>query len=179
MKEIIKETIQRVYKNGDNLFYIDSCGKSDIFTNELHEIFNKYSVNQDLANYKNGGPSIEWSIDFTGYQIERKTMLLETVLYISKLCPVFYINHTFSLPNLLEKQTTRLSGYGNLAYIQEQYNLHLDLAAFLKSKEYIELDYEEFNEVVCDLRFPEEVTIFGKQVTVQYALFFDLLELVK
>ncbi len=39
------------------------------------------------------------------------------------------------------------------------------------------MSYAEIIEVIPELKFPKEVTIFGSQVTVEYAIFHDLLGL--
>ncbi|CAI8708686.1 MULTISPECIES: hypothetical protein [Bacillus] len=47
----------------------------------------------------------------------------------------------------------------------------------LKLGGYTDLSYAEINEVVEGVQFPEGVTLFGPQVTVEYALFHDVLDI--
>ncbi|AMA54655.1 hypothetical protein AN935_03575 [Bacillus inaquosorum] len=46
----------------------------------------------------------------------------------------------------------------------------------LKQMGYNALDYQEMNEIICDLDIKTE-PLFGPQITVELALFHDLLEL--
>ncbi|PGZ09121.1 hypothetical protein COE47_33070, partial [Bacillus thuringiensis] len=63
------------------------------------------------------------------------------------------------------------------AYTIQQLEFDLQVIQSLTSKNYTQLSYAEVNEVVMDLTFPEGVTIFGPQVTVEYAMFHDVLDL--
>ncbi|NTU27358.1 hypothetical protein HPX95_14410 [Bacillus tequilensis] len=57
-----------------------------------------------------------------------------------------------------------------------QQKLDTKLNQILKEMGYTALDYPEMNEVICDLDIKPE-PLFGPQVTVELALFHDLLEL--
>ena len=72
------------------------------------------------------------------------------------------------------KNQTRASGE---PYIKEQYDFYDRISKSLVSIGYSEISYAELTEVVYGVSFPEGVKIFGPQVTVEYALFHDLLEL--
>jgi len=70
-----------------------------------------------------------------------------------------------------------LDGSSPRPLIMQQADLDNHIAAALEGAGFSRLSYAEFNEVVCSLSFPSNVTIFGPQVTVEYALFHDLLGL--
>ncbi|MEH7190132.1 hypothetical protein [Bacillus toyonensis] len=70
-----------------------------------------------------------------------------------------------------------LDGYDTQAYTIQQLEFDSQVIQSLTSKNYTQLSYAEVNEVVMDLTFPEGVTIFGPQVTVEYAMFHDVLDL--
>ncbi|QPD83355.1 hypothetical protein K3G18_03615 [Bacillus subtilis] len=57
-----------------------------------------------------------------------------------------------------------------------QQKLDTKLNQILKEMGYNPLDYQEINEVICDLDI-KTAPLFGPQVTVELALFHDLLEL--
>ncbi len=69
-----------------------------------------------------------------------------------------------------------LNGFDVQSYCNQQYFLEVEVDNWLTQLGYEKLDYGEINEVICNLRFKEEKPLFGSQVTVEYALFFDLLE---
>ncbi|WP_257144542.1 hypothetical protein [Bacillus toyonensis] len=70
-----------------------------------------------------------------------------------------------------------LDGYDTQAYTIQQLEFDSQVIQSLTSKNYTQLSYAEVNEVVMDLTFPEGVTILGPQVTVEYAMFHDVLDL--
>ncbi|KLA31148.1 hypothetical protein B4077_3416 [Bacillus cereus] len=70
-----------------------------------------------------------------------------------------------------------LDGYDTQPYTIQQVEFEQQVIQFLTSENYTQLSYAKVNEVVMNLKFPEGVTIFGTQVTVEYAMFHDVLDL--
>ncbi|PHG25620.1 hypothetical protein COI43_28150, partial [Bacillus pseudomycoides] len=62
-------------------------------------------------------------------------------------------------------------------YTFQQLELNQMINKTLKLGGYTDLSYAEINEVVEGVQFPEGVTLFGPQVTVEYALFHDVLDI--
>ncbi len=94
------------------------------------------------------------------------------------MAPVFYLQHEFSVdcPGDTSLMST-LDGYDTQPYTSQQLEFDQQVIQSLTSKNYTQLSYAEVNEVVMNLKFPEGVTIFGPQVTVEYAMFHDVLDL--
>jgi hypothetical protein len=53
--------------------------------------------------------------------------------------------------------------------------MHNRLTEYLKHQGYMELSFSEMNEVIFEIPMPQEVKIFGEQLTVETALFRDVL----
>ncbi|MGN4414279.1 hypothetical protein ACTFOF_20850 [Bacillus cereus group sp. MYBK87-2] len=93
------------------------------------------------------------------------------------MAPVFYLQHKFSVDCPGASLMSTLDGYDAQPYTIQQMEFDQQVIQSLTSKNYIQLSYAEVNEVVMNLKFPEGVTIFGPQVTVEYAMFHDVLDL--
>ena len=97
---------------------------------------------------------------------------------ISKLAPVFFVQHEFSVENHIDDPVAPvLDGLSDQPYSKAQFELADRLSTILSQHGYRQLSDTMMREVICELTVPEGVTIFGPQVTVEYALFNDLLGL--
>ncbi|SEN68872.1 hypothetical protein [Lihuaxuella thermophila] len=122
-------------------------------------------------------PSIRWDFDFNKVNHGDTIFSFSTKLCISKLMPVFYIEHQFQV----EVKTTflhepTLDGCSNQPYSKRQVDLHSRLSEVLKKSGYKEINFAEASSVICSLSMPVN-RIFGDQVTVEYALFHDVKDL--
>lgn len=98
-----------------------------------------------------------------------------STIAISKLGTLFHVAHFFEVENHHhERVEPSLFGHGNTGYIMKQLELHEALRQRLVGKGYTELDLADMAEVLPSLSFPEGVTLFGRQVSVEFALFHDL-----
>ncbi|PEJ30943.1 hypothetical protein [Bacillus pseudomycoides] len=70
-----------------------------------------------------------------------------------------------------------LDGYDVQPYTFQQPELDQMINKTLRQVGYTDLSYAEINEVVEGVQFPEGVTLFGSQLTVEYALFHDVLDI--
>lgn len=176
MKEIVKATIDRIYTEKDYEYYLSQCKKELLLDNAFSKLLECYSALDHIQ--LNVNPSYKWY-----FQLERVTKgefnaSFNTTLLISKVAPVFYVQHEFEVEN---KDVTGvapvLDGFGGQPYSKAQFELHSQINENLTSQGYVELNIDEINEVVPNLSFKDGVSIFGSQVTVEYALFHDILEL--
>lgn len=84
------------------------------------------------------------------------------------------MRHGFSVENRHDERVApTLDGISNTGYIMRQFNVHGALSQEL-TRGYKDLDFPDMREIIPTLSFSEDVTIFGRQVSVEYALFHDL-----
>jgi hypothetical protein len=179
MNSSIKAVIDRIYFNEDKDFYQKQCAGGA----ELDQIFHDYFSDLEgsglvIKDVSLGEvwPSKEWRIGFGESISGEFNASFETVLKISKIHPVFYTQHEFTVQNkCLEKVIPCLDGFSDEAYIMSQYNFQEQVDKRLENLGHEKLYYPDMTEVICNLSFPEDVSVFGTQVTLEYALFHDVL----
>ena len=178
MNNLVEQTIKRIYKNRDQEFYLMRCSHKLILPDNFYLLLRNSNLSIIDFNQERITPAKSWFIEFEQFNHGEFNASFTTKLLISKLAPLFYIQHEFEVENRIKKRIEPiLDGYSGMPYIIAQYNFHEQISEVLRQGGYTELTYAEMYEVVCGLSFPEEVTIFGPQVTVEYALFHDLLDL--
>ncbi|PHD58856.1 hypothetical protein COF61_22755 [Bacillus toyonensis] len=178
MNELVKKNIQHFYVNGDANEYLFRCKNKIELTKELTAFIQNARIQTTSVKINDIWPAEKYVFDFKSYKKESININYNSTLLISKLAPVFYLQHEFSVdcsddPSLM----STLDGYDTQAYTIQQLEFDSQVIQSLTSKNYTQLSYAEVNEVVMDLTFPEGVTIFGPQVTVEYAMFHDVLDL--
>ena len=84
-------------------------------------------------------------------------MQYTSTLMISKLAPIYYIQHEFEVDHVdPSNMSPILDGFDVQPYCKQQYFLEVEVDNWL-----IQLGYAEINEVICNLRFKEEKPLFG------------------
>jgi hypothetical protein len=179
LKELISSTLGKINdpKNGKEFFY--SKVNQPIFLPQ--EIYNCITDIKAKISEQNYGthlwPSQVWYIDFTEKSKGNFKVRYRTKLMISKLAPVFHLQHEFDIDNLDDDTTSpTLDGFGGQPYTKDQIRLHELTKYKLEESGYIELLLREMDEVILGLTFKDGITIFGPQVTVEHAIFRDLNE---
>ncbi|EJQ13884.1 hypothetical protein CN941_29250 [Bacillus cereus] len=178
MNVLVNRAIQQFYVNEDNDEYLLKCANKIELPKEL-TVFIQNARIQTTPFYNDDiWPAEKFIFKFEPYKKENLQVKYNSTLLISKLAPVFYLQHEFSVdcpddPSLM----STLDGYDTQPYTIQQLEFEQQIIQSLTSKNYTQLSYAEVNEVVIDLKFPEGVTIFGPQVTVEYAMFHDVLDL--
>ncbi len=175
MLDIITHTINQFYKEKDKEEFKALCKKPL----ELFEELEHYIEAQGLKSFWGPDdtcyPSKKWYVDLPDYKKGEFEVSYTTRLQISKVAPLFYIQHGFSVINKDEdKMTPVLRDADNQPYTKKQYALHDKISAVLAPKGYTELSYADMEETVEGFKMPEGVTIFGHNVTVELLLFVDL-----
>ena len=123
-------------------------------------------------------PSKKWVIEYKEITDVKFSVSFQSILNISKLVPVYYIQHQFQV-NIDDESiiTPVLDGYDYEPYTKEQEKFRDGIRDSLFKIGYSELSVLELDEVIADLEFSKDVKIFGPQVTVEHALFIDILDL--
>jgi hypothetical protein len=179
MKDLVRENLERIYKNKDLEFYKSQCSKPIALPESFFVLLDQPELytSKDALKTKIW-PAKKWLVKFPKFNISEFESSFDTEILISKVAPLFYVEHAFQVKNKAPRKIEpSLTGSCSEGCIIPQYDFHSELSKILSDYGYLELDYADINEVIPELYFPEGVTIFGPQVTVEYALFHDLLDL--
>ena len=128
--------------------------------------------------FDNQNPSRRWYCYFSDFIKGEFKVSYKTMFEISKIAPLFYVQHEFEVENKdYKKLNPVLDGFDSQPYTKEQAMLYDEIVLVLSKYGYKELSFAEMNEVVGDIKMPEDVSVFGPQVTVEHLLFNDVLDL--
>ena len=169
----IKKTIEQIYINKDYHYFVLQSQKKLSFIEQLLENTQSICSNVILSDDSNA-PSAELYFDIGKFENGEFNVKYSSVLSISKICDVFYLQHEFAVENIdPNRMTPVLDGFGDEAYSKQQYELDNRIVSFLTEKQYKRLSYSDMLEVVSTVEMPQN-SIFGTQMTVENALFKDL-----
>lgn len=177
MIHIVKDTINRIYRSKDYEYFIDKCNEELTLPEELGRFISEKGYK--LINIKdNKNPSRRWYCYFNEFTKGEFKVSYKTMFEISKIAPLFYVQHEFEVENKDDNKISPvLDGFDSQPYIKDQEVLYDKIASVLGKYGYIELSFAELNEVVGDIKMPDEVVVFGPQITVEHLLFKDVLDL--
>ena len=178
MNDLVNETIDKYYRNNNESDYLPKCREQFV----IPEAIKKFSENNNMiitdVNFGEIWPSSKLIFEYEDYTKGEFEVTYSTILMLSKLAPLFYLQHEFQVENRdVNRTVPTLEGFDTQPYNTKQQEFEDCVKEYFSKKEFIELSYSEMNEVVCGLDFKKDVTFFGSQVTVENALFFDLLEI--
>jgi len=177
LKELVQKVINKVYIEQDYDYFRLKCKQGIQLTEEF------YNLLATLPRYIEMGPSDvspskEWYVYFDKVAKEKFILKYNTVIKISKIAQVYYVQHEFEVENQDENRMGPvLDGYSGEAYCRQQFDFHERIRQCMISNGFIELSYAEMNEVIFALSMPKGRTIFGSQMTVETALFRDVFEI--
>ncbi|ENQ3112605.1 hypothetical protein AYK81_29075 [Bacillus thuringiensis] len=178
MNELISSAITKYYKNKDVENYLLKCKEKIQFPLELGRYLEKNRVDMTDMNSEDVWPSTKFIFEYPPFKKDGFTINYSSSLLISKLSPVFYVQHEFEIESPDENLLmSTLNGYDVQPYTLQQLELDQMINKTLRQVGYSDLSYAEINEVVEGVQFPQGVTLFGSQLTVEYALFHDVLDI--
>lgn len=177
MKNEVKKIIEIVYVKKNYEFFVNKCNTMIELPDAVTAFANGSGFNI-LEFHENLEPSKKWCIKLNEFQLGEFRVSYRTNVEISKIGPFFYIQHEFSVPNRDEKSIEpTLDGFGSQPYTMEQASLYDKIVTELTSLGYLELSYNEMNEVV-NFDFEKKVeSIYGEQLTVEGLMFHDIMEI--
>ncbi|MDM5152699.1 hypothetical protein QUF88_01705 [Bacillus sp. DX1.1] len=177
MNELLKSTIQKYYEKKDVENYLLKCGEILQLPSELNVYLNKNEIDITDLNSEDIWPSTKFIFEFRAFKKGGFTMRYSSTLLISKLLPIFYLQHEFEIESPDENLLMPvLNGYDGQPYTIQQQKLEQVINKTLLLEGYMSLSYAEINEVIEEIQFQKDVSFFGPQVTVEYALFHDVLD---
>lgn len=174
MKKIIAEAINEIYVNKNYKLFSEKCRQ---YLPEVGELAGVLSRNYEVDNsgFDDEMPCDTLYIKYNSYTDGNITIKYQSIINICKIIKIFYVQHEFSLDNTdPDKSAPVLDGYGGMPYTKTQYIMELSSVEFLEALGYEKIGINELDEAVCDIPLPEG-SIFGKQLTVENALFRDVL----
>jgi len=120
-------------------------------------------------------PRGDWGFEFLPYEEGNFKASYTTTLRISKVASIFKVGHCYAVDYEGERtMCSSLGYYSDKPYTKSQQKLHQIIAAELTSKGYTEVHDIDLDEAIADLKMPDDVTIFGPNVTVELLLFRDI-----
>jgi hypothetical protein len=174
MKDIVADAIRFYFQEDNDSVFLERCRApldvADLINTTVAEFDAKILVQSSVY-----GPRYKLQVGFGTYRRDLFEAEFVTEIVVSKLVKLFNVLHAFSVENRHEQRVEpTLDGTGNTGFIMKQFEFHEALSQRLIERGYTELDHADMKEVIPTLSMPEDVTIFGRQVTVWFALFHDL-----
>lgn len=175
MIQVVQDTLRRFYQQHDHETYLRRCRQALDVAELVVDIVQGYSTESiDVLDY-GIWPAWEVRTRFPTYRRGAFAARFDTTIKISKIAKLFHVLHGFDVENRhVTRVAPTLDGYGDIGYISCQFQLHEKVRDALVERGYAELDLADMEEIIPELSFPESVTIFGRQVSVEYALFHDV-----
>ena len=178
MNKLAEVCIQRVYFRKDYQYFAEKSREIPSYLERLVVAMSSLCKEIKTCALKNE-PSMEIWFLFEGFTEQNFSVRYKTLLKVSKVANLFVIQHEFCVENIdPNRMTPVLDGFGEEPYTEKQYRLEKAVADFLESRHLQKLPLSELEDVIPELDIPNE-SIFGKQMTLENALFRDLYEICK
>ncbi|MDE6728594.1 MAG: hypothetical protein K2J80_11755, partial [Oscillospiraceae bacterium] len=117
---------------------------------------------------------VEIYFDVCGFSKNDFKIVYKSVLSISKVADVYYLQHEFEADDPdPDCMTSVLDGFGDEPYCKAQFALEDLICGFMTTKAYKRMSRAEMDEVIPEVEMPEN-ELFGSQMTVEYAVFKDM-----
>src|SRR5690625_2282491 len=154
------------------------CCKSKfvVIPQRIEHVIKEYEVKLSNVDGEDIWPSTRLLLDYPPYKKGEFYVQYSSTLLISKLAPIYYLQHEFQVENFDPNHIAPiLDGYDVQPYSQKQLDIEMKINSILSNLNYTKLNDVEMNKVICDLQLPIDHSIFQSQITVEYALFFDVM----
>ncbi|MED0673663.1 hypothetical protein P4S95_26210 [Aneurinibacillus aneurinilyticus] len=178
MNDLLKKTIDKYYRNNEISDYLIKCKENILIPTEIKAYAEDNNIEITNTNYGEIWPSSKITFDYEKYTKGEFEVNYSSTLLISKLAPVLYLQHEFQVENKdMNSTTPTLDGFDTQPYNRKQQELEELIKTIFSKSGYTILSFKEINEVIFGLDFNYGESLFGSQVTVEHAIFFDLLDL--
>ncbi len=178
MLDIVAEAIDRFYTKKDYATFCTCCARPLSLPEELQQYFKLHGLKISGDVDDDFYPSLEWYIHLNGYKKGEFEITYRTIFKISKVAPLFYVQHEFSVRNKGNNiMSPELDGFNDQPYTKDQAALHNEISTAMSKRGYLELKEIDVDEAVKGFKMPDGVTIFGHTVTVELLLFVDVLNI--
>lgn len=148
MNRLVKDTLKRIYIDKDYEYFKNKCNTEIQLSKELLKKIEKLIKNVDEENME-GFPSQRWYFEYEKYKNDKLEISYRSILIMSKIIPVFYIQHEFEVESYdPDKIFPALDGFDMRPYTKTQSNLDEALKEYLHEEGYSELMYPDLDELV-------------------------------
>lgn len=173
MLDEIKQIIETTYIQKNYEQFISRCHRRIEFIDELLDTARTKFGKADVWELPDD-PCIEIHFDMSGFAKNDFKIRYTSVMSISKIVDVYYLQHEFEVDNPdPDSMEPFPCGFGDVPYCKLQYSLEKAVCGFLSEKGFKRLSYAEREEVTPEVEMPQN-EIFGTQMTVEYAVFKDM-----
>jgi hypothetical protein len=181
MLDIITKAINKFYKEKDYTSFKELCMKQLPLFEKLKKYIDKCGFRSEATFDCTVYPSKRWDIHFDDYKNGELEITYKTILKVSKVAPLYYVQHEFSIKNKdANGLDPYLEGFDNGTCIKQQFDLNEEIDAILNKKGYTRLEYRNMIEAVPGFKMPKtHVEKLGHNVTVEHLLFMDLFDICK
>ncbi|MBC2003281.1 hypothetical protein HCA78_05825 [Listeria booriae] len=177
MEKFITEAIDRIYIKKEYDFFRERCKSKLTFLDEFISLIESQNVSftiQDLDSE----PAVRLYIKYPKFEKGELKIIYKTIIDISKIVPIYYVQHEFEVDNIDEmRMSPVLDGFDGQPYTIGQADLYDRTVEFMNNNGYVEVSYTEMNIVIPYIEMPKDVSIFGPQFTVEICLFNDILNI--
>ena len=178
MQDTVAQAIDRFYTKKDYGTFSSYCAKPLNLPEELQQYCEIQGLKVSASNDNKYYPSRRWHIYFAGYKKGEFEITYRTIFKISKVAPLFYIQHEFEVRNKGNNiMSPDLDGFSDQPYTKDQATLHNEISTAMSKRGYLELKEIDIDEAIEGCKMPDGVTIFGHTVTVELLLFVDVLNI--
>jgi hypothetical protein len=176
MLGLVKETIDRIYVNHDHEYFLEKCRAEPVLPEDLWKVINAQKASVVIKHApRDFFPSIQLILEYEQEKKAEFEAVFKTKLLISKIAPVFYIEHEAEVKNLAKDALIVTLKGSIIESTMEQFDFSQQVIEVLEKFEYTCLSYREMIEVVFGLSLADEKQMSQHQITVESAIFADLL----
>ena len=173
MLEEIKRVVEDIYIRKNYEHFISGCreklGFVDRLLNAAQAKYNDVTISEPPDD-----PGVVIYFDVCEFVKNDLKIIYKSVLSISKVVDVYYLQHEFEADDPdPDRMTPVLDGFGGEPYCKTQFALEELICGFLNEKGFKRLTCADMEEVIPEVEMPENV-LFGSQMTVEYAIFKDM-----
>ncbi len=173
MIDEVKRIIETMYIQKNFEPFVSRCHGMLKFIDELLNAAQTKFNNAEVSELSDD-PCVEIYFDVCEFSQNDFKVRYKSVLSISKVVDVYYLQHEFETDNPdPDRMDSVLDGFGGEPYCKAQYALEELICGFLAARGFKQLTYADMNEVIPDVEMPENA-LFGTQMTVEYAVFKDM-----
>ena len=128
----IQKCIEQIYVNKDFNYFKRSCKKEYKFIEELQLLANTVCSKLYLESVIHS-PTVDMRFVFEDYEQDIYCVHYQTILKISKLADMFYLQHEFCVENKdPNRMTPVLDGFGGEPYTKTQYKMEEQITRILE-----------------------------------------------
>ncbi len=155
--------LKKIYKR--NFDY-----KEELY-NQLSKFCEKISV-----NHADNSSTTTFYLTVNVFLDEKFSVEYHSILNISKVANVYYLEHSFSIDNVdPNRMTPVLDGFGGEAYSKQQYELEEFIINLMDSVHYMKLEYKDIDEVISEVVGEVNTLYLSSQITLRELIFDDRL----